>query len=149
MMLRCGELGKRAGLCRMQVHRLAKKPGGIPGTRISKGGHFYFVKCPALDRWIGERQWIAERRRIARLRQPSQQAARRPYGRSLRAFYNSIRDQLPRGFTFPVLRFALELAQKHEKPIEKLDDISPRELRKMFKLFEHLQPSRAQRRQPA
>ncbi len=60
------ELAKLVGLSRMQVYRLALA-GNIPGAKrktakawatrpARQGGHFYFVRCPALQKWIAERR---------------------------------------------------------------------------------------------
>lgn len=39
----------------MQVFRLARA-GQIPGARTTKGGHRFFVRCPALGEWIARRR---------------------------------------------------------------------------------------------
>jgi hypothetical protein len=49
--MKIGELAQRIHVHRVHAWRLAKA-GVIPATKKTKGGHFYFVECPALTRWI-------------------------------------------------------------------------------------------------
>lgn len=49
--LRGGRLAARVGLSPSQIRRLARK-GIIPGRRRTKGGHWRFRACPALQDWI-------------------------------------------------------------------------------------------------
>jgi len=49
--MRTGELAFRIHVHRVHAWRLVRA-GRVPGTKKTKGGHFYFVKCKALTRWI-------------------------------------------------------------------------------------------------
>jgi hypothetical protein len=49
--MKIGELAQRIHVSRGHAWRLACA-GVIPATKKTKGGHFYFVECPALSRWI-------------------------------------------------------------------------------------------------
>jgi len=53
--LRSGELAGIVGCTRKRICELAVDRQ-IPGAKRTKGGHWYFVRCPALDRWISERR---------------------------------------------------------------------------------------------
>jgi len=45
-----GELAHKIHVSRVHAWRLAKA-GIVPGTKRTKGGHFYFVRCSQLTRW--------------------------------------------------------------------------------------------------
>lgn len=49
--MRTGELAQKIHVSRVHAWRLARA-GIVPGTKKTKGGHFYFVQCPKLTRWI-------------------------------------------------------------------------------------------------
>lgn len=49
--MKIGELALKIHVHRVHAWRLARA-GVIPGTKRTKGGHFYFVECSALKRWI-------------------------------------------------------------------------------------------------
>lgn len=49
--MRIGELAYNIHVHRVHAWRLASA-GVVPGTKKTKGGHFYFVKSRALTRWI-------------------------------------------------------------------------------------------------
>lgn len=49
--IRPGELAKIISISRTHVWRLVRA-GTVPATKKTRGGHFYFVRCPKLTRWI-------------------------------------------------------------------------------------------------
>jgi hypothetical protein len=49
--MKIGELAYKIHVHRIHAWRLACA-GVIPATKKTKGGHFYFVKCRQLTRWI-------------------------------------------------------------------------------------------------
>ena len=49
--MRIGELAYKIHVHRIHAWRLARA-GIVPGTKKTKGGHFYFVEGPSLNRWI-------------------------------------------------------------------------------------------------
>jgi predicted DNA-binding transcriptional regulator AlpA len=49
--MKIGELAQKIQISRVHAWRLAKA-GVVPRTKKTKGGHFYFVQCRALTRWI-------------------------------------------------------------------------------------------------
>lgn len=49
--MKIGELAQRIHVHRVHAWRLAKSRV-VPGTKRTKGGHFYFVECSSLTRWI-------------------------------------------------------------------------------------------------
>jgi hypothetical protein len=49
--MKIGELAFKIHVHRIHAWRLATA-GVIPATKRTKGGHFYFVKCRSLTRWI-------------------------------------------------------------------------------------------------
>ena len=49
--MRIGELAFKIHVHRVHAWRLASA-GVVPGTKRTKGGHFYFVKSRSLTRWI-------------------------------------------------------------------------------------------------
>jgi hypothetical protein len=51
--MKIGELAHKIAVHRVHAWRLARA-GIVPGTKRTKGGHFYFVECAALSRWIGK-----------------------------------------------------------------------------------------------
>jgi hypothetical protein len=61
--LRCGRLAEMVGLTSRHVCKLAKA-GKIPGAKRTKGGHFYFVSCPALGDWISDRRFKRALRKL-------------------------------------------------------------------------------------
>ena len=51
--MKIGELAHKIAVHRVHAWRLARARI-VPGTKRTKGGHFYFVECAALSRWIGK-----------------------------------------------------------------------------------------------
>jgi len=49
--MKIGELAQKIHVHRVHAWRLAKA-GIIPGTKRTKGGHYYFVEGPSLTKWI-------------------------------------------------------------------------------------------------
>src|SRR5579862_512924 len=66
-MVRCGKLAKMVGITRKHVHDLARS-GRIPGAKRTKGGHYYFMDCPALKDWIHNRKIAVDVRKFRRTR---------------------------------------------------------------------------------
>ena len=49
--MKIGELADRIHVSRIHAWRLARA-GVVPATKKTKGGHYYFVECDTLNKWI-------------------------------------------------------------------------------------------------
>jgi hypothetical protein len=64
--MRTGELAQKIHVSRIHAWRLAKA-GIVPATKKTKGGHFYFIECPKLTRWISKMtSWKFRKKEMAR-----------------------------------------------------------------------------------
>jgi hypothetical protein len=66
--MKASELAKRVGRSRSQIARIA---ASIPGHKMTRGGHHYFMDCPALQLWLDEereQRLEASKRKNASLR---------------------------------------------------------------------------------
>jgi hypothetical protein len=63
--MKASELARRVGRSRSHIARISR---GIPGHRLTSGGHHYFTDCGALHNWILDQQ---ERRDMAKSRKMS------------------------------------------------------------------------------
>jgi len=72
------ELAHKLAISRIHAWRLARS-GVVPATRRTKGGHFYFVECPKLTKWINYTAIIGSKHR----KKEMTRAYRRHYGNTV------------------------------------------------------------------
>ena len=112
--MKIGELAQKIHVSRGHAWRLARA-SVIPSMKKTKGGHYYFIECPALSRWINFMIGGAFRRNVM------ERAYQRGYGKKTPA-QKKEEDKLLRLFRMNRKK-AAEFRREHKDYVNQYDDL--------------------------